>query len=101
MRLTAVRIGMNRKGDLMKAIREGFMKIGEAMLELTPEERRELLDFHWPDMFAWWDDKPYYESKPMIVRGLGLSHAEARFVWLLLLDLQDGGVDCGTDPEDA
>lgn len=84
----------------MKELRESFMKIGQCMLDLTPEERRELLDFHWLDMFAWWDDKPYYESKPMIVRGLGLSHAEARFVWLLLLDLKEFGEDFGPDPED-
>lgn len=73
-------------GAMMNKLGEGFKAIGEFVVDLTPEERREILDFEWPDMFAWWDDKWYYEGKPMIVRGLGLSHHEARFLWLLVND---------------
>lgn len=81
----------------MQKLSKALMQVGEALLELTPEERGEVLAYEWPEMFAWWDDKWYYEQKPMMVRGLGLSHPEARFVWLLLMDMKDGGVDCGSD----
>lgn len=78
---------------------DAFRMVGEELLELTPEERRAILDFQFPDMFRWDDDKWYYEGKPMVVRGLGLSHAEARFVHLLVSDML-GFVDCGEGPGD-
>lgn len=68
--------------------------VGEELLELTPEERRAILNFDFPEMFSWDDDKWYYERSPMVVRGVGLSHAEARFVYLLVSDML-GFVDCG------
>lgn len=67
----------------------------EFVNELTPVERRAILDFQFPEMFAWWDEKPYWDA-PMEIRGETLTNAEARYLYLLVLDRQ-GIEDCGED----
>ena len=56
--------------------------IGDLLAELTPEELRQIADYPFCDMFAWWDEKSYVEQPPMFIRGEPLSHSMARFVWL-------------------
>ena len=81
---------------------EHFEAIQVELLMLSPAERRRLLDFEFHDMFVWWDEKPYYEAAPMVLDGRPLEHAEARFVWLALLDLKSSGVvDFGPDLDDV
>lgn len=66
--------------------------IGDLLAELTPEELREIADYPWPEMFAWWDEKSYREHLPMFIRGEPLSHSMARFVWLQVMELDEIGV---------
>ena len=83
-------------------VSDHFEAIQEELLALSPSERRRLLDFDFHDMFAWWDEKPYAEAAPMILNGQPVGHAEARYIWLALLDMKSSGVvDFGPDLEDV
>lgn len=70
----------------------GFLgKVSEVLLSLTPDELQEIADYRWHEMFAWWDDK-WYLDRPMQIRGEVLSHSQARFVWLELMEMRDFGL---------
>lgn len=76
-----------------------FNNISRFLANLTPDERRAILDYQFPQMFDPLDSHWYRDYPPMTIRGVPMDHAEAVYLYLAVLQMWDAGFDCGEPTE--